>query len=119
MKKLLIIGMAIVAIFAGCKTAGKLVATSSVTVDKALRAWAVYYVDNEGTANAVTPKQLAAVEKAQSNYYMAEDQAIAAYASFVKNGDEGAWKAATSYLREQQQSLIQLIETFTKGKVTQ
>lgn len=111
MKKLVTL-IGITLLLAGCSTTGKLIATSSTTVDHAMRAWAVHVVDGKASA-----AQEETVKAAKLKYDAAEDQAVAAYTTFTDTGNVAVWKAAKVYLLQQQQNLINLIEQFT-GKTS-
>ena len=95
----------------GCSTPSKLIATSSTTVDHAMKAWAVYVVDGHATL-----KQKQQVDKAQADYYAAEDLAIAANLGFKDSADKKAWLKARDLMLANQQALIDLITTFTHKK---
>ena len=100
-----------VLLLVGCSTPSKFVASSSTTVDHAMKAWAVYVVDG-----LATPKQIQQVKKAQQDYYAAEDLALAAIAGVEVGGDKTAWLKARDLMLANQQTLIDLINTFTHKK---
>lgn len=102
------------ALTSGCNTTGKLIATSSTTVDHAMQGWAVYVVDGKATA-----EQEKQVRKAKDLYDAAEDAAVEAYTTFSLTGDKSRWEQARDYLWAQQRALISLVEQFTGRKVTQ
>lgn len=100
--------IAIVALLAGCTTPGKIIASSSITADKAMQSWSVYVVDGKATL-----EQQAKVKELQARYYAAEDAALDAYLVFVKTDDESAWLKARVYLNEQRENLVKLITVLT------
>ena len=108
MKTLIGMMVAVVMIFTGCATTGKLIATSSTTVDHAMQAWAVYVVD--GKASKVQEDR---VRVAKEKYDAAEDAAVEAYATFSAGGSKSSWTVAQEYLKQSQSSLISLITMFT------
>lgn len=99
-----IVLIAIVSLLAGCATSGKLIATSSTSVDHAMQAWAVYVVDGRATV-----AQEASVRVLKEKYDLSEDAAVAAFASFTQTGDKTAWQQASAYLQTNEANLISLI----------
>lgn len=97
---------------AACQTTGKLIATSSATVDAAMQTWAVYVVDGHATAQQETQ-----VRSIKSKYDAAEDAAVEAYTAFSLTGDKTRWQQARDFMLEQQRALIALVEQFTGRKV--
>lgn len=112
MKKLLTLTLFVCLLLTGCQNVGKVIASSSTTVDHALKAWSVYVVDGHAT-----DAQSAEVEKYQKSYYVAEDLALDAYRQSVKTGDKEAYKIALDTLKASEQSLIAVIQTFTKKEI--
>lgn len=107
MKILLLFSILIISLLAGCSTPGKLIASSSTTVDHAMKAWAVWVVDGKAT-----PDQEAQVRAFKIKYDAAEDAAVKANIAFA-SGDKASWAAAKAYLVEQQQALLNLVSTLT------
>jgi transcriptional regulator GlxA family with amidase domain len=112
--KTLIIGVLLVATFliSGCSTTGKVIATSSTTVDHAMQAWAVYVVDGKASM-----AQEQAVRAAKEKYDAAEDAAVEAYIQFSKDDYRPAWEKARDYLTSQAEALTALIQQFTGEKL--
>lgn len=93
----------------GCSsTPAKLIATSSSTVDHAMKAWAVYVVDGKASA-----AQEAMVRDAKAKYDAAEDAAVKAYVSYTKSGDKLTWAVANDLLTKNKESLLNLITLLT------
>jgi hypothetical protein len=111
--KLLIGCIVPLALLTGCSTPGKVIATSSSTVEHALKMFAVYSVDGHATE-----AQREQVKRLQADYYAAEDVALAAYAEFSKSGEKLTWEKARDFMWAQENALIALIEGFTGKKVT-
>ena len=107
MKKLLLFSILIVGLLAGCATPGKIIASSSTTVDHAMKAWAVWVVDGHAT-----PEQETKVRALKLKYDSAEDAAVQANIAFA-SGDKTRWAAAKAFLMEQQQALLSLVSTLT------
>ncbi len=107
MKNLLLFSILILSLLAGCATPGKLIASSSTTVDHAMRAWAVWVVDGKAT-----PEQELRVRALKAKYDAAEDAAVQANIAFA-SGDKTRWAAAKAFLIEQQQALLSLVSTLT------
>jgi len=109
MRKLVFILIVFVGLLTGCKTTpGKIIASSSTTVDHAMKAWAVFVVDGHATA-----AQEATVKSLKEKYDAAEDAAVEANARL----DPPSWAAAKQYLLEQQTNLIQMVTMFTGKKL--
>lgn len=99
-------------LWAGCQTAGKVIATSSTTVDHAMQAWAVYVVDGHAT-----PAQENQVRILKNNYDQAEDIAVAAYAVYSETGDKTQWERAKELLLKKQTQLVNLVSSLTGKKI--
>jgi ABC-type phosphate/phosphonate transport system ATPase subunit len=92
----------------GCQTTGKLIATTSTSVDHAMRAWAVYEVDGKATE-----AQKSQVRYFKQQYDLAEDAAVAAFVVMSETGDKSSWLTAKEYLYKNQQNLINLVTLIT------
>lgn len=113
MKKLLVLTCAIVALLTGgCSTTGKLIATSTTTVDHAMQAWAVYVVDNQSTL-----EQENKVRELKAKYDLAEDVVLDAYGESVKTGNKTTLQIAKNALATAQRNLVAAVELFTNKKV--
>lgn len=109
MKKLYIfLTITVISLLAGCTTPGKLIASSSSTVDHAMQAWAIYVVDGKATI-----AQENMVRAYKIKYDAAEDAAVEANLKFATTGDKAAWKLAKEYLTEQKDNLINLVSSLT------
>lgn len=97
---------AVVIWMAGCATTGKMVASTSSTVEHAMQMWAVFVVDGHAT-----PTQEARVKRALEDYYAAEDLVISA----MKKGDPLTLETAKQWLKENRDLLLGLINGFQKG----
>ncbi len=97
------IGLVLVlTLLVGCSTAGRLVASSSSSVDHAMQGWAVLVVDGK-----TKPAQEERVRNAHTKYLKAEDAAVEALGTTN-------WASAKVFLVENQNLLLELIETFKK-----
>ncbi len=94
----------------GCVTykqnAGKLLASTALTVDAAMRSWAT--VVKMGKA---TDEQQAKVRAAYEKYQMAMTVADAAYTALVSLDDKSLWPLASSQLTDASTSLTTLIQS--------
>lgn len=92
-------------------TAGKLLASTSDTVDADMKGWATYVVINKVPED----KQLS-VRNAYANYQNAMLAAEAAYKAAVQSGDQSPWTQASAALTAASGSLIALITQLEGGK---
>ena len=95
----------------GCATyrqnAGKLLASTALAVDAAMRGWRE--VVHMGKA---TPEQEAKVKAAFEKYQLAQSAAEAAYTLLMTMGDKSAWPTASAQLTESSTGLTSLIQSF-------
>lgn len=108
MKTYLLVTMAVIGLLAGCATSGKFIATTSTTVDKAMKGWAAFVVSGHATL-----AQEEAVRRAHRDYIASEDLALAA----LESGSKLDLQTARKFLNEHQASLLQLIELFSRKEV--
>jgi hypothetical protein len=101
------------ALLVGCTTftnsAGKVLASSAMTVDAAMQGWATWV--SMGKAG---PTQETQVKAAYQKYQVAIQTATLAYQAAVVSGDQTAWKQAETVLTQTQSSVLNLISQFTK-----
>ena len=113
MKRIIILTLALCALCLGCKTVnptGKAIATAAVTVDAAMKGWAVWV--HEGKA---TLEQEAKVESAWVKYKLVEASARQAYAAAYAVKDQGGMAQAIAALQSAVADLNCLIATFKTG----
>ena len=107
-----ILAVAFLAVMVGCATfqsnAGKLLASSALTVDAGMKSWAVWVAKGQAT-----PAQEAQVKAAYQKYQVAIAIANDAYAKLAANNDQAAWTQAANILTANQAGLLQLITQFT------
>lgn len=114
MKHLERITFVVLLLVIGCQSfhqnAGKLLASTALTVDAAMRSWANYRVRNNVSTDAE-----ARVKKAYEQYQLSMDAAQAAYTAMVTSGDKSIWQQAAAILQTSSASLTELIGSFTAG----
>lgn len=111
MKKLKTLSLVMlgVALLTGCRTTpSKVIATSATTVDKAMKAWAVYVVDGHAT-----DAQRQKVRELQASYYAAEDSLLIANAMYEKLGTAPTWQEAAQQLINAETELVGFITALT------
>jgi hypothetical protein len=97
------------ALICGCvtNTPGRILATTTTTVDAAMQGWATY--DALGQAE---PEQIEKVREAYLRYQEVERIAELAYVASVKTGDKTAWEQSVEALKATQANLLALIAKF-------
>lgn len=90
--------------------AGKLLATTAVTVDGSMQGWATWV-----NLNQATPDQETKVRDAYSKYQASMTVAKKAYNTLVTTGDQSAWLQASTVLEANQATFIALVRTFMTG----
>lgn len=94
----------------GCASTGsKVLSSTALTVDAAMRGWAVWTV--QGQADA---EDEAAVRAAYIQYQLAMQAAESAYLAAVSSGDKDIWDQAKAGLEAARESLLLLIGTFQR-----
>jgi hypothetical protein len=106
--KYLITLLSVTFLVCGCQTPGKIIATTSTSVDHAMQTWAVYVVDGKAT-----PEQETKVKEFKLRYDAAEDLALSAFIEYTKTDDKSVWLRAKDLLKAQQLNLINLVNQFT------
>ncbi len=113
MKNLLLIAVALL-LLGGCasfnNTAGKLLASTAITADKAMQGWATYVVINKVPDN--DPSQVK-VRAAYAKYQMAMAAAQAAYIGATSTGDKTIWGQAAAMLTSSASELSAIVLSFT------
>jgi len=98
---------------AGCasfeRTSGKALASSALTVDAAMKAWAQYVVLQHPPADQEA-KVRAAYEQYQRSMRLAQDAWLAA----VNSGDKTWWESAFLSLTQNEATLLALIREFRR-----
>jgi heat shock protein HslJ len=102
---------AAVALLSGCASPGKYIVTTSIAVDHAMQAWAVYVVDGHASINDELT-----VMAAHQRYIAAEDAVLEAWLAFQKSGDKLTWIEARDTLLRRQADLLMLVDKLTKEK---
>lgn len=92
--------------------AGKVLASTSQTVDAAMQSWAQYL-----KVNPLPPSRQYKVQKAYQNYQVSMAAAEKAYIALAKNGDKNGWQQASIALTASQAEIIAAITAIT-GKGT-
>lgn len=101
---------ALPAFAAGCANTGKAIATSAVTVDSAMTAWAEYVATGKASA-----KDELAVASALETYQAALKTAQAAYRASYPDGNTPAYQRASAALTASRFHLLNLIETIIRN----
>lgn len=108
MKKLLsILTIATLLVVTGCQTqnsAGRVLASTVMTVDAAMQGWGTYV----RTAHPPASEE-AQVKLAYEQYQVAEMAAEQAYLAYVKSGDVSSWVKASNAMVAARESLVTLI----------
>lgn len=98
---------------AGCASmqtaSGRVLATSAVTVDATMRAWAQYVV----AANPPAEDE-AAVRRAYENYQSALKVAADAWIAASTSGDQSGYEAALLSLAANEDHIVNLVRSLTK-----
>ncbi len=111
--------IALAVLLTGCTTltndsAGKLLASTAATVDKAMQAWATYVVvakiDAEGQRE---------VKMAYMKYQAAMATAETAYVALVKDGNKLTWESAKAVLSATSKQVTDLIGLFMHPPLTE
>lgn len=107
--------IALTAFLLGCastqNTAGKLLASSAVTVDGAMRGWAAWVAQGQATDD-----QQAKVRTAYAQYQSSMAVAQASFNTLVATGDASNWEKASTVLTANQQALMALTQMFVQQK---
>ncbi len=105
---------AALALFVGCASvqtnAGKLLASTAVTVDGAMQGWAAWVAQGRATAD-----QEAKVKLAYSQYQASMSVAQAAFNTMVATGSQAGWSQASAVLTANQAALMSLTQLFIQG----
>lgn len=108
-----IAAIALMALLIGCATtqdnAGKLLASSAVTVDGAMKGWAAWVAQGQATDD-----QQAKVRTAYAQYQASMSVAQAAFNTLVATGDASGWQKASTVLTTNQQALMALTQMFVQ-----
>ena len=107
---MLLVSLCAVLIMVGCATSGKVLTSSAIAVDAAMKGWA-YYVVTQHPSPAVEQK----VRDAHTRYLVALNAAEAAWYAAGTTGDKTAVSRANTALTAAQADLIVLIATFQNG----
>jgi len=111
------VGMAVAAMLSSCActtwqdSAGKSLASASVSVDAAMKGWAVWVANGHATL-----EQEAKVRDAYGKYQAAMRLASNTYQSAVAAKDKSLMKIAMNVVAESRQSFLALIAEFTQRK---
>lgn len=92
-------------------TAGKLLASTAITVDGAMQGWATWVA-----AGQSNPQQEAQVKAAYQKYQASMALASSAYAALAAGGDKTAWETAANLLTANQNALLAIITSFQGAK---
>lgn len=101
--------------FVGCQTtntAGRALATASMTAKEAVKGWLIYVE----TSGQVAPEQEAQVEVAYERFLIAKHIAVSAYSAAVKAGDLSVYDRALDGLNQSKADLLRLIDELSKPK---
>jgi hypothetical protein len=105
-------GFLLIGLAPGCATwqsnAGKVLASTALTVDASMKGWATYVVKNN-----ISDHQQAPVKDAYAKYQLAMTAAQSAYGAAVANGDQSGWVQAQAALTASSTALTQLIGSLT------
>ncbi len=109
------VALAFVVALMGCATtwqssAGKVLSSTALTVDAAMKSWAIYVVKFHPPAN-----QEQKVKEAYEKYQVAMKAACEAYSTAIIAKDQSVWMVASSVLTAASGSLTQLITAFQGG----
>ena len=88
-------------------TAGKLLASTAVSADAGMKAWAIWVANGQAT-----PAQEVVVKSAYEKYQASMAIASAAYTQLATTTDKTAWQSAASVLQANQTALLNLITQF-------
>ena len=99
------------ALLTACATykdnAGKLLASTALTVDATMRGWGAYV-----RLGKATDDQQAKVRAAYEQYQLAMQAAQAAFTVLIATGNQPAWTTASSTLTSKSTSLTALVQSF-------
>jgi hypothetical protein len=102
---------------AGCRTwqdaAGKSLASASVSVDAAMKGWALWVASGHAT-----PQQEDAVRDALKKYQSAMLVAEDVYAAAIKSKDKNLMQTALAVVAQSRYDFVSLVKTFTQAKAT-
>lgn len=112
--KNIILSVLVAIVFCGCQTAGKTLAATAVTVDSAMRAWAIYVVDGHAT-----PEQENKVRDVYHKYQLAMQASRDAYSAAAVLKDESIYKRTYVGLNAAKEDIVALIKEFTTKKGVQ
>lgn len=103
------------AVLCGCAsfqvTSGKLLASSALSVDAAMKGWAQWVVAGQATTD-----QESAVKAAYQRYQVSMSLAQSAYTAAVATDDRTAFQRAADVLAANKQALVDLITSFQAPK---
>jgi hypothetical protein len=91
-------------------TAGRLLASTAITVDGTMQGWANWVVQGQATAEQETK-----VKAAYTKYQASMSAALAAYNTLAINGDKTVWEQAELVLTQNKTLLLELVKAFTTG----
>lgn len=107
--------LVVLALLPACTTfkgnAGKVLSSTALTVDAAMKGWASYVVLNNVPADKQMP-----VRVAYGQYQTAMAAARDAYVSLALNNDTNAWTVAQQALTAASSNLTKLIQQLSQGK---
>lgn len=117
MKKLIPLIIGLLFITTACNTikntGPKVMASTALAVDAAMKSWAVWVVNGHAT-----PAQEQNIRDVYKKYQVSMLIAYNAYTQSVNSGNDSAWKIASTMLDSNKNQLISLVQMFMANKNT-